>query len=145
MSHVRYCLTVYGNCSGKNHKQLQKIINFCAKVIAGRRKFDHISDILSGPNWLTSKELTDYHCLTLTHCIVRSEEPASLASLFRKVCSLRERPTRQDNRFYLPRIRSEAGRRRYAYRAPQLYNGVPERLTTLSAGAFKRNLRRTMK
>ena len=145
LSHVRYCLTVYGNGSDKNHKQLQKVINFCARVIAGRRKFDHISDILNGSDWLTAKQLSDFHTLTLTHRILRSGEPSTLVSLFRRVSSLRDRPTRQDSLFYLPRVRSEAGRRQFAYRAPQLYNSVPERLTTLSTDVFKQNLRRTLK
>ena len=145
LSHVRYCLTVYGNCSDKNLKQLQRVINFCARVIAGRRKYDHISDILNGSDWLTAKQLSDFHTLTLAHRIIKSGEPTSLVSLFRRVSSLRDRPTRQDNHFYLPRVRSEAGRRQFACRAPRLYNSVPARLTTLSADAFKRNLRRTVK
>ena len=60
LSHVRYCLTVFGNCSDKNHRQLQKIINFCARVVAGRRKYDHISDVLSGPDWFSSRQLSHY-------------------------------------------------------------------------------------
>ena len=46
--------------------------------------------------------------------------------LFSKNSSLRSRQTRQDDRFYLPRIRSEAGRRQFAYRAPQLYNKLAQ-------------------
>ena len=138
------CVTVYGNCSDKNHKQIQKIINFCARLVTGRRKYDHISDILNGPDWFTSKQLSDYHCLSLTHRILRWGEPSSLASLFSKNYSLRDRQTRRDDRFYLPSIRSEAGRRQFAYRAPRLYNGVP-RLSMLSAATFKKNLRLLMK
>ena len=54
LSHVRYCIAVFGNTSDANHRQLQRVINFCARVVAGKRKFDHISDVLSGPDWLTS-------------------------------------------------------------------------------------------
>ena len=145
LSHVRYCITVFGNCSDKNHRRLQKVINFCARVVAGRRKYDHISDVLNGLDWFNSKQLSDFHCLTLVHRTLRWGEPKSLAELFRKNSSLRDRQTRQDDRFYLPHVRSEAGRRRFAYRAPQLYNSVPVRLTTLRADTFKRNLRPLMK
>ena len=142
LSHVRYCLTVFGNCSDKNHTQLQKIINFCARVVAGRRKYDHISDVLSGPDWFSSRQLSHYHCLTLVHRVLRRAEPASLASLFSRNSDLRTRQTRQDRCFYLPRIRSEAGRRQFAYRAPQLYyNSLPLELTSLKIDAFKGNLR----
>ena len=40
-SHIRYCVTVFGNGSAKNLEVVQKIINFAARVISGRRKFDH--------------------------------------------------------------------------------------------------------
>ena len=66
LSHVRYCVTVYGNCSDKNHKQLQKIINFCARLVTGRRKYDHISDILNGPDWFTSKQPYCFDAATAT-------------------------------------------------------------------------------
>ena len=145
LSHVRYCITVFGNCTGKNHRQLQKIIHFCARIVAGRRKFDHISDILKGPDWFTSTQLSDYHTLSLAHRTLRWGEPAPIASIFIKSLNLRIRQTRQDESFYLPRIRSEAGRRQFAYRAPQLYNGLPVELTALKHDAFKKNLRLYLK
>ena len=145
LSHARYCINVFGNCSDKNHRQLQKIINCCARVVTGRRKYDHISDVLNGPDWFTSKQLSNYHSLALAHRTLRCGEPSSLASLFSKNSSLRSRQTRHDDRFYLPRIRSEAGRRQFAYRAPQLYNKVPTRLTALGNDSFKRNLKLFMK
>ena len=65
--------------------------------------------------------------------------------IFIKSSNLRIRQTRHDESFYLPRIRSEAGRRQFAYRAPQLYNGVPVELTALKHDAFKKNLRLYLK
>ena len=69
LSHVRYCIAVFGNCSDKNHRQLQKIINFCARVVTGRRKYDHISDVLNGPDWFTSKYLLGPIADALVHSI----------------------------------------------------------------------------
>ena len=145
LSHVRYCITVFGNCTDQNHKQLQRIINFCARVVAGRRKFDRISDVLNGPDWFTSKQLCDYHLLTLVHRVLRSGEPASLVSLFSRNSDLRIRQTRQDHQFHLPCIHLEAGRRQFAYRAPKQYNGVPADLIGLKLSSFKRNLRALLK
>ena len=145
LSHVRYCISSYGNTSDGNHKQLQRVINFCARVVAGRRKFDHISDVLSGPSWLTSKQLSDYHSLVLAQRTLRWEEPASLAALFSRNDEHRSRKTRRDGQFHLPRIRTETGRRQYAYRVPQLYNRLPVELTVRKIGSFKRNLKRFLK
>ena len=145
ISHLRYCITVFGNCSDTNHRKLQKVINFCARVIAGRRKYDHISDILNGPDWFTSRQLADFHSMTLAHRTIKWGEPVSLASLFSRNCDVRHRQTRQDGLLHLPRIRSEAGRRQYAYRGPHLYNTIPAQLTPLGVTSFKRRLRVLMK
>ena len=45
LSHVRYCLPVYGNCTKKNLGRIDKVINFVARVISGRRKYDHVADV----------------------------------------------------------------------------------------------------
>ena len=37
LSHVRYCITIYGNGSRKNLARIQKIINYGAKIIFGRK------------------------------------------------------------------------------------------------------------
>ena len=46
LSQIRYCISVYGNGTKKNLSRLQKVINYAAKVIFGRKKFDHVSDLL---------------------------------------------------------------------------------------------------
>ena len=145
ISHVRYCISVFGNCSVTNHKQLQKIINFSARVVSGRRKFDHISDVLRGPGWLTSKQLSDYHCASLANCINQRGEPASLSAYFQKNSTVRSRQTRQDEQFHLPRFRIGAGSRRFAYRAPQLLNSLPPDLLRLKPAAFKKALKKHVK
>ena len=45
VSHVRYCLAVYGNGTQKNMQRLDKVLNFALRIISGKRKFDHISNI----------------------------------------------------------------------------------------------------
>ena len=129
----------------KNLKQHQKIINFSARVVTGRRKFDHISDVLNGPGWLSARQLADYHCLTLTHSILEGGEPSSLASFFNENSDIRSRHTRQDGQLHLPRIRSEAGRRQFAYRAPHHYNRLPLELTRWKQNSFKLGLKLLLK
>ena len=68
VSSIRYCISVYGTCSRTQLHRVQKLLNFCARVISGRRKFEHISDVLRQLGWLTAVQLVDYHRL----CLVRS-------------------------------------------------------------------------
>ena len=45
---IRYCLPIYGRGKKESHKRLQKTVNFGARVVSGRRKRDHISDVSKG-------------------------------------------------------------------------------------------------
>ena len=72
VSHVRYCLTVFGNGTDKNMQRIQKILNFALRVISGRRKFDHISDVRDELGWPTARQLYELHSLTLLHKIRRT-------------------------------------------------------------------------
>ena len=46
MSLLRYCLSIFGSCTKRNLTRLQRVMNFGARVIAGRKKRDSVSDVL---------------------------------------------------------------------------------------------------
>ena len=58
VSLMRYCIVVYGSAGKTQLGHLQRLLNFCASVISGRRKYDHISDVLPELRWLTAKIYT---------------------------------------------------------------------------------------
>ena len=91
LSHVRYCLSVYGNGPGKNFDRIQKILNFSARVIFGRRKFDHVSDLRERLKWLSAPDLVRYHTLKLAHRTIQCGEPDALSHVFRRNCDVRDR------------------------------------------------------
>ena len=122
LSRVRYCLSLYGSGSKKNLDKIQKVLNFGARVIFGRRKFDHVSDLRERLGWLSAEQMTDFSLATLTHKVLAYDEPESLSSMLQTNCSRRERVTRQDQMLFVPRSRTETGKRRYESRAPSLYN-----------------------
>ena len=90
LSQIRYCISVYGNCTQRNLSRIQKIINFAAKVIFGRRKFDHVSDLLENLGWLSADQLARYHSLCLLHKVRRSGEPEALAGALVRVSETRQ-------------------------------------------------------
>ena len=126
LSHVRYCLTVYGKGTAKNLNRVQKILNLSARVITGRKKFDCIFDVQRELGWLSAPDLVRYHTLTLAHKVLRIGEPEELADLF-STCpdrEVRERSTRQDDALRAPLCRTACGQRRFAYRAAQMCNAL---------------------
>ena len=67
MSHVRYCVQVYGSAGSGSLDKIQKIFNFAARILCNRRKFDRISDVLTNLEWLTSKQFVDHSDLCMLH------------------------------------------------------------------------------
>ena len=127
ISHIRYCLSVYGNGTAKNLASIQKILNFAARVISGRRKFDHVSDVRDALGWLDSSQLFHHQSLSLLHKIILTGKPECIAS---QISANRDNPvhvcsTRQDHLLQLPAIRTEAGRRRFLYGIVQRFNALP--------------------
>ena len=71
-----------------------------------------------------------------------SSEPVELAALFVRKREVHARTTRSTNKYHLPRIRNEYGRKRFAYRAAMLANALPSvvRETPGSRKAFGKAL-----
>ena len=121
-SHVRYCAQVYGSANRSNIAKLQNVFNFAARVISGRRKFDHISSVLEQLGWLSAEQFLSYSDICLMHSIITSGRPPALRSslLYNHERAVRE--TRQSDQLSLPRVRNNHGKRQYMYRAVKRYN-----------------------
>ena len=83
LSQVRYCISVYGNGSKQNLARVQKILSFAAKVIFGRRKYDHATNLREKLGWLDARQLVEFSTLCLTHKVIENGEPDSLAAALR--------------------------------------------------------------
>ena len=112
MSIIRYCVSIYGTCSKTELQRIQKIINFGARVISGKKKFDHISEVLKSLNWLSSSQLAQYHRAQLVRRVVSLELPETLYSIIVATDYRHKHQTRHNNQLRLPAIRTETGRRR---------------------------------
>ena len=120
---IRYCLSVYGSCGVIQINRLQKMLNFCARVISGRRKRDHISDVLAQLKWLTAAELVEYHTVCAIQRIILTGSPEDVRkTLGERASRHHSHDTRRASDITLPRIRTEAGRRRLNRRGVELLN-----------------------
>ena len=135
---------MYGNGTKKNMAKIQKILNFAARVIFGRRKFDHVSDLRERLGWLPAQLMADHRTLCLTHKVLTAGEPVSLAAALCYNGDRRQRRTRQDGQLYVPNSKTETGKRRFCSRAPTLHNKLSSDLTSLSQQRFSYALKRRM-
>ena len=143
LSSIRYCIALYGTHGTTQLHRVQKLVNFCARVVSGRRKFDHISDVITDLRWLRAEQLVRYHTLCLLKRVLLTGQPTDVAAAFR--VAEHDYGTRQANQLRRPRAVTNSGTRRFAYRAPDLYNRLPADLRNVgSLGLFKRRLMDTL-
>ena len=103
--------------------RIQKIMNFSARVVTGRRRYDHISDAIETLGWLTAQQLIDFHTVCAVQSVITHHEPPRL---YHTICPRANEIHRYDTRgagnWTLPRIHTESGRRRLCYRGMSLVN-----------------------
>ena len=141
VSAIRYCITIYGTCSRTQLHRIQKLLNFCARVISGRRKYDHISDVLLRLKWLRAEQLVKYHQLCLVKTVTDSQLPPDIAAMFSYVSTPHH--TRQTGHLYCPRAKSGSGVRRLAH-CSATFNRLPADVRGLRMSAFKRRLKQLL-
>ena len=143
LSSVRYCIALYGSHGTTQLHRVQKLINFCARVISGRRKYDHISDVVRNLRWFSADQLVQYHTLCLLKKVLITGQPSDIASMF--AVAEHTHNTRQTHQFRRPRAVSNAGTRRFSYRASDMFNRLPSDWRNMQQlGHFKSQLGRLL-
>ena len=139
VSVVRYCLSVYGSCGVTQVHRIQKILNFCVRVVTGRRRFDHISDAIDQLGWLNAQQMVAFHTVCAVGKVIACGLPESIARAIGPPANqVHAHCTRRADQRTLPRIRTEAGRRRLCYRGVELLNAIG---TEPSAAGFKADVK----
>ena len=141
-SHIRYCAQVYGSANQTTIGKLQKVFNFSARIISGRCKSDHISDVLKSLNWFNARQQIEFSDICLLHRVLRDGEPEALRTQLSYNRDNMTRTTRHSNHLTLPRPRTNHGKRAFMYRAVSLYNQhvIGNGIENLSVPALKKRV-----
>ena len=115
-------ISVFGNGTKKTLNRLQKILDFSKKVILSQPPTNDGSAASRLKDWPTAECLVAASTLRLASQVVASGEPRCLANQFVRNQEVRGSTTRQDQQFRLPKPRTNAGRRRFVYRAATAMN-----------------------
>ena len=121
VSTLRYCIAIYGTCGATELSRVQRVLNFCARVITGRRKYSHVTDVLKDLKWLSAANLSIYHRICSVRSIKLTGQPSSIESRLQHVTG-HGHDTRHAQQLRLPQIRTEAGRRQLVYSGVSDYN-----------------------
>ncbi len=141
-SKLFYCSSVWSNTSNSNIRKLQSVQNFAARIVSGRRKFDHITPVLKELRWLPVKTQLYYRDATLAFKCMMGCAPSYLASQFITRGDVTGRKTRNSQKLNIPLFKSAAGQKTFYYRIVTLWNGIEEHLKLCSTiSSFRYNLR----
>ena len=127
-SRLYYCSTVWSNTSDKNLRKLQHVQNFAARIISGKRKFDHITPVLRDLRWLTVTQQLYLRDAVFTFKCMTGCAPDYLRSKLVTRGQASGRVTRNSQQLNIPLFRTATGQRSFQYRAVSLWNSLDKDL-----------------
>ncbi len=141
LSRLDYCNALYYGISQSCLKRLQVVQNDAARLLTGRRRFDHATPILIFLNWLPVKYRIIFKVLTFVFKSLHNLAPSYIT----EVC-LNYNPTRalrscSSGLLIVPRTRLQhRGDRAFAVAGPNLWNNLPDSIRTVSSLSYFKHL-----
>lgn len=134
---VDYCNSLLYGMSAVHLRPLQSVLNASARLITGKRKYDHITDTMRDDlHWLPVRQRIEYKLCTLVSKCLRRTAPPYLADMCVPVSATVGRlhlrsAARHD--LTVPRTRLvRYGQRSFAVSGPTTWNTLPQSIRNLS-------------
>jgi hypothetical protein len=126
-------------------RRLQSVLNAAARLVYNLKRSDHISDALVSLHWLRAPERIKYKVAVLTYKVINGSAPRYLGTFER----IADQPGRQrlrsaaTNRLLVPSVRlSTVGSRAFPVAGPQVWNDLPDEVTSASSlSVFRQRLK----
>ena len=142
------CRLDYGNAllCGYPESQIQKlqrVLDVAARLISGRRKYDHITPVLKELHWLPVVRRIQFKVVTTVFKAMHDTGPAYLQELIVPYAPSRGLRSREHNLLCVPFTRpTVAGSRAFSIAGPKLRNARPQYLRDISdISTFKKQLK----
>ena len=125
------CRLDYGNtllCGypGTQIQKLQRVQNVAARLICGRRKYDHITQVLKDFHWLPGVQRIHIIVITVYIKAIHNTAPAYLQELIVPYVPSRGLRSQEHNLLCVPFTRSTmAGNRAFRIAGTTLWNALP--------------------
>jgi hypothetical protein len=131
-SKIDYCNSVLYGVSQTNLRCLQSVLNGAARLVARRRKYDHISDAMRVDlHWLPISQRIEFNICTYVYKCIHGLAPSYLMNYCTGVSSHGGRSrlrSAANGDLIVPRFKSTLGARGFAIAGPKLWNSLPSSL-----------------
>jgi hypothetical protein len=143
LSRLDYCNVVLYGLPDILVNKLQRVQNHAARLIAGVRKYDHVSPILQTLHWLPVDQRVIYKIVLLTFKALHGFGPVYIADLLTPYIPSRSLRSAGQGLLHAPTYRLKTyGARSFQCAAPRLWNQLPLDLRNQSnILTFKRHLK----
>lgn len=145
LSHFSYCSPVYAPAiDAHDRDRIQRAQNACLRFIFGIRKYEHISHKLSELGWLNMQNRFKLQRACLYHKIINSRSPPYLYNKISFRTDVHHLNVRNKGLITPPLHRSALYERSFSYSIYKTFNSIPESFKSLSAPAFRVNMKRLL-
>ena len=102
----------------------KKIINFGARIVSGQHRRNHISPTLQTLGWVSFEEMIRARDIAAVERLLSDSAPPSLAGCLTRRAQVSSRQSRgtEADMLDLPKIKTEAAKRSFPYRAVKEWN-----------------------
>ena len=118
VSRLDNCNSLFYGIQESEISRLQRMQNSCARLIYGRRKHDHVTDLFRELHWLPVKQRIIFKILLFVFKIFLDICPKYLKECVQIIDN--------DSRtLFIPRVKTVYGERAFSNSAPRLWNALP--------------------
>ena len=96
-SKLFYRSTVWSSTNKKNFRKRQLVQNYACRIVAGLRKYDHVSEALKSLKWLNVRDKLLFSDLVMVYKCLKNLTPGHLHGRFYHSARTNQRDTRQSN------------------------------------------------
>jgi hypothetical protein len=147
-SRLDYCNSIFAGSTGTVVRQLQTVLNAAARLIAVKKRSDHITSVLRDDlHWLPVRQRINYKIALMAYRCLHGLAPIYLSQSCIQVSSLSGRQNLRSaahGDLFIPPTRTvRHGQRNFRSCGPSTWNSLPTgvRDPSLTIGQFKKKLK----
>ena len=143
MSNLDYCSIIFYGLPTSSINKLQRVQNFAAKLVEGKKKFDSASECLKSLHWLPIKSRILFRLLCMSFKCVHGLAPSYLSTFFQVKQNNYSLRSNNSPIYEVPKsYRKTFGDRAFSVAWPQEWNKLPHHLKIITSFTlFKKHLK----